>query len=254
MRFNRKLFTDGNEIPCMVVLGMHRSGTSSLAGCLQKMGLYLGDVYESNPHNSKGNRENQRVRDLNDQVLACNKAGWDYPPSHWQRLSWTDEQAAARDELIRNMQTEAKANGATYWGFKDPRTLVTWPFWKHSLPQLCLVGTFRHPVAVAASLQKRDGMQPEKAYKLWCAYNQRLLKICRSRPFRLFDFDSSASLYRRALVAFAEEHAMDPAGADFFEEELRSTRFGKDEHSLPWHVKRLYHKLQKQCVRDEGGF
>ena len=42
----------------IAILGMHRSGTSCLAGSLQEAGIYLGDVVTSAAHNQKGNREN----------------------------------------------------------------------------------------------------------------------------------------------------------------------------------------------------
>ena len=66
------------EILC--VLGMHRSGTSCLTGSLQEAGLYLGDCHTWNPHNLKGNRENQEIVDINDRVLADNGGAWDAPP------------------------------------------------------------------------------------------------------------------------------------------------------------------------------
>ena len=65
---------------CILILGMHRSGTSCLAGSLQKRGVFLGQVHEVNPHNRKGNRENQRLVDLNTKILQYNHADWDRPP------------------------------------------------------------------------------------------------------------------------------------------------------------------------------
>lgn len=43
----------------VLILGMHRSGTSCLAGSLQEAGLYLGEVNTAAPHNAKGNRESR---------------------------------------------------------------------------------------------------------------------------------------------------------------------------------------------------
>jgi len=45
--------------PPILILGMHRSGTSCLAGCLEEAGLYLGDVNLKAGFNKKGNRENR---------------------------------------------------------------------------------------------------------------------------------------------------------------------------------------------------
>ena len=68
------------SITVICILGMHRSGTSSLAGCLQEAMLGLGDVVESAPHNLKGNRENLAIRGLNDDFLAYSNGAWDRPP------------------------------------------------------------------------------------------------------------------------------------------------------------------------------
>lgn len=69
---------------CVVmVLGMHRSGTSCLTGLLQQTGLELGDVVTEAPHNKKGNRENLDIMRLNDDVLAHSRGSWDRP----QKLS-----------------------------------------------------------------------------------------------------------------------------------------------------------------------
>ena len=56
--------------PCILILGMHRSGTSCLAGSLQQQGVYLGEVHEWNPHNLKGNRENPHIMALNEGLLG----------------------------------------------------------------------------------------------------------------------------------------------------------------------------------------
>lgn len=235
------------NIPCIVVLGMHRSGTSSLAGSLQEMGVYLGEVYQWNPHNFKGNRENHRIIDLNDQLLSYNKASWDYPPPIRKRFTWTDEQAFLRDELINDMQVQAKANQAPFWGFKDPRTLITWPFWADALNEFYLVGTFRHPLLVAASLYNRNKMPFEYAYKIWFDYNQRLIKIYKFKPFKLVNFDNPVELYNLDMAAVAAEYGLKNAECSFFEERLRNqTRdHCKNVKKLPWKVKLLYKKLQE---------
>ena len=47
----------------VAIVGMHRSGTSCLAGCLEDLGLTLGKVNRAAPHNLKGNNENPRFWD-----------------------------------------------------------------------------------------------------------------------------------------------------------------------------------------------
>ncbi len=137
----------GSTVIC--VLGMHRSGTSCLAGCLQEAGLELGDVVERAPHNPKGNRENLAIRSLNDDVLAYSNGAWDQPP---ENLRWTRGHRRRRDEIISGYAEFSP------WGFKDPRTVLTLPFCGEVLPHLLFAGTFRHPMAVAGSLAWRDGL------------------------------------------------------------------------------------------------
>jgi hypothetical protein len=199
---------------------MHRSGTSCLAGSLQQRGLFLGEVYESRPYNRKGNRENQRVMDLNDAVLAASGGAWDRPPA---RLRWDRETAAARDALVDALQAAA---GEQPWGFKDPRSLLTLPFWRERIEGARLVGTFRHPAQVARSLTARDPSMPVMAaLDLWLAYNRRLLDLHAAAAFPLVDFDAPPAAYVATVGALARELQLPESGSDggeFFEEELRT--------------------------------
>ena len=110
--------TLNSENPTIVVciLGMHRNGTSCLAGCLEERGLNLGDVVNTAPHNRKGNQENLELRAINDAVLTQSGGAWDNPP---EVLSGDDDLRQRRDRHI------AANSSVETWGFKDPRTLLT---------------------------------------------------------------------------------------------------------------------------------
>ncbi|MCB1006324.1 MAG: hypothetical protein KDB35_19225 [Acidimicrobiales bacterium] len=219
--------------PPVAVLGMHRSGTSSLAGSLEEAGLHLGEVVTRADHNRKGNRESLAVRDLNDRLLEHNGGAWDRPPAH---LVWDDDFRTQRTAVIA-------AHAADWrWGFKDPRTLLTLPFWQEALPDLDLVGTFRHPLAVAASLERRDGLAPESGLRLWAAYNERLLAVHVAAPFPLVSFDLPTDDYVAAVRSMAR--ALDlPGEPGFFSEELRHHGPVADAE-LPAEVASLYRRLQ----------
>jgi len=221
----------------ILVLGMHRSGTSCLAGSLEQRGLHLGEVYQWRPYNTKGNRENQRVMDLNDAVLAHSGGRWDQPPA---ALAWTAEHAARRDALI----AELRGGSRGHWGFKDPRTLLTFDFWHQAIADARLVGTFRHPLAVARSLNARDAaMSLERGLALWQAYNERLLERHMSAPFPILCFDSDETGYRRTVDAVARDLGLGPAPADeFFERGLR-TQAADGATELPPSVRRVHQRL-----------
>ncbi|MFD2233067.1 hypothetical protein [Phaeospirillum tilakii] len=80
----------------ILILGMHRSGTSCLTGMLEQAGLPLGEVNTVSRHNRKGNRENNEVMRLNDAVLAASGGRWDQPPP---ALCWDDLHRAERETL-----------------------------------------------------------------------------------------------------------------------------------------------------------
>lgn len=98
-----------------IILGMHRSGTSCLAGSLQQAGLTLGDVYTANPFNKKGNREHPTLMALHDEVLESNGGSWHEPPAVVQ---WQESHCQKRETFVQGFA------GVAPWGFKDPRALL----------------------------------------------------------------------------------------------------------------------------------
>jgi hypothetical protein len=186
------------------VLGMHRSGTSCLAGCLEAAGLHLGSVNTAAPFNRKGNRERPDVMALNDAVLADAGARWDAPPEG--DPAWGPDQAAARDGLLARFETEAEGSA---WGLKDPRTLLTLKGWTAAV-QPRFVGTFRRPDAVAASLMRRAEawgapMERARAFDLWRAYNERLCAVRRTQVFPIVRYDQPEIDYAGAVTRIATE-------------------------------------------------
>jgi hypothetical protein len=201
---------------CILVVGIHRSGTSSLAGCLEDRGLHLGAVFKKNPFNPKGNRENRLVMELNNSVLLNSGGKWNNPP---EKISWTGNLASERDALVACF----KQSGARHWGFKDPRTLLTLPFWEEAIPEISFVGTFRHPAAVAKSLNARSGMPLEHGLTLWRKYNRRLLALWARNPFPIVSFDDPRAEYIAAIDSAAAVLGLGepPICGVFFEESLR---------------------------------
>jgi len=222
---------------------MHRSGTSCLTGSLQEAGLFLGECHTWNPHNLKGNRENQRIVDINDRVLAENGAAWDRPPQ--RQVSWSPPSRQAALELF------AEYAGHATFGFKDPRTLLALEGWQSLFPQMEFIGIFRHPLAVVESLRRRGGMPRSQALDLWYQYNRRLLREHDRLQFPLLCFDDSGAVFQQKLTAVLAGMAFDVSGwqGDFYEPELKYAEQGM-EGKLPWKVIRLYRKLRKRAVRE----
>lgn len=237
----------------LLVLGMHRSGTSCLTGLLQQAGLVLGDVIEEAPYNKKGNREHPSIMQLNEAVLAANNAAWDSPPPYDAELHWNSGLKDQRDDLIRSL------GGHRLWGCKDPRMLLLLPFWLEGLQHyhVHFIGTFRHPLSVALSLQARQpDMSLEHGVKLWQHYNNVLMHIHEKYSFPLVDFDSEITLYKQQVQDAVKQTALfdvaDMKQCDFFDESLRH-QSALDKHLSTEHaavlknVMPLYTAL-KECV------
>ena len=145
-----------------IIMGMHRSGTSAIAGLLHTNGIVMGEERffrpEPSPENPKGYFEDVRFRDINDAVLAHNHyyvKNWKMPigAPYWDA---TPELFNAATVLIKEMDEEYPS-----WGWKDPRTCLTWPFWFRVIESLGLlektsvIVTHRDPYAIAGSMIKR---------------------------------------------------------------------------------------------------
>lgn len=218
----------------VMVLGMHRSGTSFLTGSLQQAGLELGKHSAWNPHNLKGNRENQDIVAFHDQVLAARGGAWDRPPS--AAIVWDAVEARQAQALI------AEYKGVERWGFKDPRALLMVDAWLGLLPELRFVGIFRHPVAVARSLAARGAMPQQQSFALWAAYNRHLLALHRRTPFPLLCFDEDENVLHQKLDKILLEMGLQPLQDErFFSAELKHHR--QSPGKLPAELESLYRAL-----------
>jgi len=218
---------------------MHRSGTSCLAGSLEEAGVYLGEVQRNNPYNLKGNCEHLKIMELHDDLFAANGGSWDDPP---QTVIWSQKHRNLRDEILREYEN------VPIWGFKDPRALFTLGGWMEVLPGITLAGTFRHPLAVARSLERRNKFTLEKGYKVWEAYNSRLLEVYGRHEFPVISFDVPEDVYKQKLVDLLPRLGLSlpPDKFVFFEADLRH---GQSEvFSLPLDIQNLYNKLLEIAI------
>lgn len=203
----------------IIILGMHRSGTSCLAGILQQAGLYLGDVSTSNKYNVKGNRENPEVMKLNNDLLQYNNGDWDSPT---EKVNWNESHLAKIDKLINQFENNYPNK---HWGFKDPRILLTFPFWDNAFPNSILIGTIRNPIDVAHSLHRRDSNYSiQKGLDLWLSYNKQLLLLLKKKSFPLISFDYTNKIYQEKIddILYKLFPSILHSNIDFFDNSLRT--------------------------------
>jgi O-antigen biosynthesis protein len=141
----------------VVVLGMGRSGTSSVARMFHRSGYFVAseaDTVQGDRANPHGYYENWQIYRANEQVLAHLDATWFDAPGESQQLSLGAEQTRG---LARELAALLDAAGRSPLVLKDPRIGMLMPLWWPLLAGvLHPVLVVRHPLEVALSLEQRD--------------------------------------------------------------------------------------------------
>lgn len=157
----------------VLVLGMHRSGTSALAGSLATLGLDLGArLVPPGPDNPKGFFEHDAIWRIHQNLLEHLGSEWHdiRPlPDGWLASSEANRATSALVDIIAK-----DFNDSSLWVLKDPRLsrlLPLWqPIWAEFDLQPKIIRLLRHPQEVAASLVRRDGLGSSHALALWMRY------------------------------------------------------------------------------------
>jgi hypothetical protein len=181
-----------SEPTIVCILGMHRSGTSLVARVLNVLGLSLGPeehLMRPNSANPAGYWESRPVKRLNDDILSRLGGTWFDPPEFprgWERGPELAELRQRARELI-----EADFSGSELWGFKDPRSSLTLPFWQGILAPMRYVICLRNPLDVAASLEgkEEETLPPEQGIRLWLTYVRGALAHTAGHPRELIFYE-----------------------------------------------------------------
>ena len=178
---------------CLIVLGMHRSGTSAFTGILDLLGVNLGTkMLETQPDNPTGFFENKYVVLANDCILETLNSSWDdtYPlPHDWLgRFEGSQLQVDIRSFLRTDIVDDQ------LYALKDPRLCRLLPLW---LPLLSAEDVFPHfsiiirnPLEIAESLSLRNGFSTEKSLVLWMQYMLDAERHTRHLPRGFIKFES----------------------------------------------------------------
>jgi len=158
-------------------LGMHRSGTSALAGALEAMGFEVGphnDIMPADDANPDGYFELHSIVRANDDLLAHFGGRWDSPPDF--APDWVEDVVAI--EFVDAARTAlGELFGSERYLLKDPRISILLPLWRRiTNDQGCAIVIVRDPLEVAASLTKRNGLPTLTGLALWAAYHRAMLR------------------------------------------------------------------------------
>lgn len=177
----------------LIVIGMHRSGTSATTGGLQCLGVQLGKkLYTGHRDiNAKGYFEHSGIADTNEEALQALGSGWDdvllKEEGWWKRDCLEPYAKRIRESIQRDF------SGSLLWAVKDPRICRLLPWWLDILaagqvrPHFLFV--VRSPADVSRSLARRDGFSREKAYLLWTLHYLEAERWSSGFPRAYVDFD-----------------------------------------------------------------
>lgn len=128
--------------------------------------------------------------------------------------------------------------------------MLTLEGWLEALPELRCVGTFRHPLEVAASIKARNGFPLERGLEIWQAYNMRLLAHQIQHGFPIMEFVHDEAVMNTALKRII--HWVDPklsTDTDFIDEGLRNQQVQAIEPvAMPASVLETYERLQERSL------
>jgi hypothetical protein len=246
----------------IVVLGMHRNGTSLVTRGLQSLGVCLGDDFlETRPDNPTGYWENRPIKEINDRVFAAFGLKWEsialIKEDQWDEPALKplalEAIAYLQDQFLRH----------PLWGFKDPRTIRLLPFWRPIFQSLDIDDAYlvviRNPLSVVSSLRERQGMAPLDSHLLWLLYMVPNLNRIADRRFLVTDYDLLMADPRKQIERIAHRlninvndvnrTEVDSFADSFVDTRLRHSIFGPNDFDTIAHVsplsRQVYHRLHQ---------
>jgi hypothetical protein len=185
------------QVTVVPVLGVHRSGTSMFTRALNLLGLDLGEpIMKPQPDNPKGFWENEFFYDVDLRLLhamTCHVSGYGTVSQLLRipALSYQVERTGDNLAVIENFVTQQFSSSA-FWGWKDPRSVLLFPFWLSGLVELGFrqirpAIITRHPASVVRSMAQRADLAAlassvgcsgeDLALQIWIAYSHALLDV-----------------------------------------------------------------------------
>jgi glycosyltransferase involved in cell wall biosynthesis len=193
------------ERRALVVLGMHRSGTSMLARVLALSGAALprqlvppSAGVRGDANRRAGFWESRVLLDLHDEALASAGVTWRDPFEIREPWFGSGDARTLRDRLVATI--EAEFGVAPLIVVKDPRISLLVPLWRAALQELGVADNWliavRDPLSVAASLRRRDGFPEARGLLLWLTYFLAAERHTRGRTRLFVRYDDVLASWR----------------------------------------------------------
>ena len=247
------------EQKCLIVLGMHRSGTSAMVRVVNLLGAEIGDnLLPAAPTNPKGLWEHYEILELHRRLLREIGSFWDdiRPlPEEWHRQPVVEEIRAEIVEIIQRDFAHSKL-----WVLKEPRMCRLLKLW-HSIflevnCRVHFIHIFRHPLEVAASLRERNSLPLNKSLQFWLEYILEAEEETRSYPRVFVSFQALVDDWRATLTRISNELQLEwPMSFSDVETEIdtflepglkhHTSSEAESEHKfrIPEHIVKIFNEL-----------
>jgi GT2 family glycosyltransferase len=199
----RRSAAPGTLRQCILVLGMHRSGTSALTRELSLLGAAVPNHFlAGDANNKKGYWESSKLLALHKEMEIEFGSRWD----DWRGFDidkrGTERLAHYKREIARII-VEEEFNDAPLFIIKDPRICRFVPLYEEILSTLKIkplyVLAFRNPLAVFKSLEARDGMTTSSASFLWLRHVLDAEAATRGKPRAVISYEGLLADWRKAV-------------------------------------------------------
>ncbi len=216
--------------PPVIIVGMHRSGTSLVGSIVSALGVHMGETAEADLYNTGGYFEDLGLLRLNEALLSDMGAAWHTPPS--------GEMIAAYRDKIQNAYGEYIANRADYrqWGVKDPRLSLFLSEFLSQLDDARIIHCERDGAQVANSLLERDLLPTEQSLILKQRYDESVRAAVGDMRYLVMNYSMLRASPQKEIQRVAKflELAVTKDALDLVQDEisLRAQKRGQLMHAL----------------------
>lgn len=216
---------------CIMVLGMHRSGTSALTRAISLLGAALPkNMLPPDPDNEKGFWESAPLMALHENMLAEGGSRWD----DWRSFD-PNNIATARlqfyhAEIARLIDEEY--GSAPLFVLKEPRISRFVPLYAEILERMHIDVRYvlieRNPLAVIGSLAKRNGMTTGFSSLLWLRHELEAEHATRGRPRVFLSYEGMLDDWRKGIERITSALKIDWPLPDLEWHAMLSSHFSED--------------------------
>ena len=182
--------------PPVIIIGMHRSGTTMVTQLLEALGLFVGKEKEAN-------HEALFFHKINEWLLSQSWGHWDHPEAIHELIANQEIRGLVMDYVGRYLMKSPRTieflgwkkyvryrtplNLDIPWGWKSPLNTYTLPLWQDLFPDAKVIHIYRHGVDVASSLRTRGRQDMRRTRLQDLYYHLTFLHWLRTKPGTFID-------------------------------------------------------------------